>query len=427
MQPVIDRRDFIQLGAAAGLATGLSASLHAQEPAAPIRLGVVGVGSRGTYLLRVALAAGVQVPALCDINEANLTRATELVAQARDGAKPEGYSRGPEDYLRMLDRDDLDAILVGTGMQTHAPISVAAMKAGKHVLCEVAAAMTLDECWQLVDTVEATGKIYMLAENCCYWEHVMMIDRMVEESLFGELTFAECGYVHDCRSLKVKPDGSLTWRGEMIRDQAGDNYPTHNLGPVARWFGINHGNRFVSLVSRATGQRSWQAFLAERLPPDHPTRRIEYKGADSVSTLIQTASGALIDVRYDISSPRPAWGPYFALQGTKGSFETRTQRQIWLEGRTEGRKWQPLADYATEFEPPKWRQFREQAQVTGHGGADFFVIHEFLEAVRSGGPSPVDVYDAVAWSCIIPLSHNSITEGGREQEVPDFTRGKWQA
>jgi predicted dehydrogenase len=294
------------------------------------------------------------------------------------------------------------------------------------VLSEVAACMTLDECWALVDTVEQTGKIYMMAENCCYWEHLMTVEQMIRQGLFGDLTYAECGYVHDCRQLMLQADGHLTWRGEMIRDSAGDNYPTHNLGPVARWFGINRGDRFVSLVSRSTGQKSWQDFLASKLPADHPTRKFAYQGSDSVSTLIRTAKGALIDVRYDILSPRPAWGPYHAVQGTKGSFESRTGNQIWIDGRTQAHKWQPLTDYAAEFEPPKWKQFREQAKTSGHGGADFFVIHEFLEAVRNGGPSPVDVYDAVAWSSIIGLSARSIAEGGKEQEVPDFTRGKWQ-
>ena len=426
MDRTLDRRDFLRLGAAAGVMTGLTAASAAyQGEQKPLRLGVVGVGSRGTYLLRLALAAGVEVPSLCDISEANLNRAIDVVAQARGGRKPEGYSRGPKDYERMVQRDDLDAVIIGTGMQIHAPIAVAAMRAGKHVLSEVAACMTLDECWELVDTVEATGKLYMLAENCAYWEHLMMVGQMIRQGLLGELTYAECGYVHDCRYLMLQPDGSLTWRGEMIRDFAGDNYPTHNLGPVARWFGINRGDRFVSLVSRATGQKAWQDYLAQKVPADHATRKFKYQGADSVTTMIRTAKGALIDVRYDILSPRPAWGPYHAVQGTKGSFESRT-KEIWLDERTSGHKWQPLADYAAEFEPPKWKQFREQAKQSGHGGADFFVIHEFLEALRSGGPSPVDVYDAVAWSSIIPLSAQSVAQGGKEMEIPDFTRGKWQ-
>ncbi len=424
MNKPLDRRDFLRATAAAGLTAAIATKTSAQQPPRPVRLGVVGVGRRGTYLLQLALAAGAEVPALCDINPDNLASAVDAVAKARQGRKPEGYQKGPTDYQRMVQRDDLDAVLVSTGMQLHAPIAVAAMNAGKHVLSEVAACMTLPECWDLVHTVEKTGKIYMLAENCCYWEHLMSVETMVQQGLFGDLTFAECGYVHDCRFLLLEPDGSLTWRGEMIRDSAGDNYPTHNLGPVARWFGINHGDRLVSLVSGSTGQKAWQSYLAEKLPPDHPTRKLHYKGSDSVSTLVRTAKGAMIQIRHDILSPRPAWGPFHTLQGTKGSFDSRSGQQIWLAGKSKAEKFEPFEPYLKQFEPPKWKQWRQQAAGTGHGGADFFVINEFFQAVRQGGPSPVDVYDAVAWSCIIPLSAKSIAEGSTVQQIPDFTVGR---
>lgn len=427
MERRFDRRSFLRTASVAGLTTTMTGRILAQPAPKPVRLGVVGVGSRGTYLLQLALAAGVEVPALCDIKPDHLERARSIVAKARGGRKPEGYQNGPTDYERMLQRDDLDAILVSTGMQLHARIAVAAMRAGKHVLSEVAACMTLQECWDLVDTTERTGKVYMLAENCCSWEHLLVVENMVRQGLFGELTFAECGYVHDCRQLLLEPDGSLTWRGEMVRDGAGDNYPTHNLGPVARWLGVHRGDRLVSLVSRSTGQAALQSYLAEKLPPEHPTRKLKYQGSDSVSTLVRTAKGVLIDIRHDILSPRPAWGPFHALQGTKGSFDSRGGNQIWLAGRTKEEKFESLEGYSKQFEPPKWKALGERARGSGHGGADFFVIHDFLEAVRQGGPSPIDVYDAVTWSSIIPLSAKSVAEGSRVQEIPDFTRGKWQS
>ena len=227
-----NRRQMLRVGATAGLATGLAPTVLGAAKQDPVRLGVVGVGGRGTHLLRLALKAGAQVPALCDIKPPNLQRAIDIVKNARSNT-PEGYLRGPKDYLRMLQRDDLDAVICGTGMQSHAEICIATMRAGKHVLSEVAAAMTLDECWGLVRAHEETGRIYMLAENCCYWPHMLMVRRMVERGLFGEITYAECGYVHDCRRLAFDSDGNLTWRGEMARDYAGNLYPTHDLGPIA--------------------------------------------------------------------------------------------------------------------------------------------------------------------------------------------------
>lgn len=427
MSQRLDRRKMLRTGLGVALAAACAPPTTAAQDPKPIRLGVIGTGSRGTYLLGLALQAGVEVPALCDIKQANLHRAIELVAKARDAKRPAGYSNGPKDYQRMLQRDDLDAVLIATPMQVHAPMAIDAMRAGKHVLSEVAAAMTVDECWGLVRAAEETGRIYMLAENCCYFQPVMMISNMLAQGVFGALTYAECGYVHDCRALLFEADGTLTWRGEMLRDYLGNLYPTHAIGPVAQWLGIHRGDRMVSLVASATGQANLVDYVRRRFPKDHPAQQIRFRSTDSVTTLIRTAKGALIDLRYDISSPRPVPSTtYYSLQGTKASYESRID-SIWIEGRTQGHRWEPLNTYAKEFEHPMWAEGRERAAGTGHGGGDFFVLHEFLKTVRSGGPPPINVYDAAAWSVIIPLSGKSIAEGGAPQAIPDFTRGKWEA
>ena len=198
------RRDFLRSSAAAGLAARFASATLAQSKGDAVRLGVIGVGGRGTHLLGLALNHGVAVPTICDIDEAHLARAMGIGEKARSGGRPVGYSKGPKDYRRMLQRDDLDAVLIATPMQLHAEMSVDALRAGKHVYSEVAAAMTLEECWGLVRAAEETGKVYMLGENCCYWHHVMMVLNMVRKGIFGDLTYAECGYVHDCR-------GPPTW------------------------------------------------------------------------------------------------------------------------------------------------------------------------------------------------------------------------
>ncbi len=424
MNGPLTRRELIQAGTAAGLALGMGTAMAGPAPSMPLRVGVIGVGGRGTYLLSVALSLGVEVPAVCDINEAHLNRALELVAKAR-GRKPEGYSRGPTDYRRMLQRDDLDAVIVATPIEVHAPMAIDSLRAGKHVLSEVAAAMTLDECWGLVRAAEETGRIYMLSENCCYWEPVMMVLQMVQKGVFGELTYAECGYVHDCRSLMFQGD-QLTWRGEMKRDYTGNLYPTHAIGPVAQWLGIHRGDRFVSLVASATGQRNILDFVRRKFPKDHPAHEIKFREADSVSTLIRTAKGVLVDLRYDTSSPRPVVSTtYYSLQGTRASYESRGAT-IWIEGRSPGHTWEPAAKYAQEFEHPLWKAGRAKAAGAGHGGGDYFVVNEFFETVRSGRPSPIDACDAAAWSAIIELSARSIAAGGAPQEFPDFTRGRWE-
>ncbi|MBN1393483.1 MAG: Gfo/Idh/MocA family oxidoreductase [Pirellulales bacterium] len=387
----------------------------------PFRLGVVGAGRRGRYLLELALREGVEAPALCDIRRANLEIALDIVEKAR-GRRPEGYSNGPEDYRRMLQRDDLDAVLIGTDMQLHAPIAVAAMRAGKHVLSEVSGAMTIEECWDLVRSARETGMVYMLAENCCYWREPMMVRRMVESGVFGRPTYAECGYVHDCRHLEFEPDGSLTWRGRLARDWPGNNYPTHSFGPVAQWLGINRGDRMVSLMAASTGSLAHEAYVAEHCPEQSPARRAKFKGHDSVTALIRTANDVLIDLRYDTSSSRPTEGPYHALQGVKAAYDSRLGNKIWIEGCSKGSRWDPIDKYQEEFEHPLWTSWREKTKGVQHGGGDFFVTQQFIEAVRSGGPSPIDAIDSAAWSAILPLTAQSLSEGGRAVDCPDFTK-----
>lgn len=427
MSHIFDRREFLHASTAGVLAAGATRAVTAQSPdQKPLRLGMIGVGSRGTHLMRLALAAGVEVAAVCDIDPANLQRAAGIIEKARAGRKPAGYGQGPKDYQRMLQRDDLDAVIVGTPMQVHAAMAIDAMRAGKHVLSEVAAAMTLDECWGLVHTAAETGRLYMLAENCCYYELAMAVQNLVRAGLFGDLTYAETGYVHDCRHLLFKPDGTLTWRGEMARDFAGNLYPTHALGPVAQWLGINRGDRFVSLVAGCTGQKSLRDFVAKRFPQGHPARDIRFKVADSTSVLIRTAKGALIDLRYDTYSPRPVLSTtYFNLQGVKASLDSQS-KSIWVEGRTKGHRWESIDPYLKEFEDPLWKKSRAQAAGSGHGGCDFFAVNEFLDTVRKGGPSPIDACDAAAWSAVIPLSAQSLAHGGSEVQFPDFTQGKWE-
>ena len=428
MSNSLSRRDLLRAGAAVGLAAAAEMEAKKTEASKPIRLGVIGVGGRGTHLLRLALDQGVEVPALCDIEPAHLKRAAELVAKAREGRAPEGYGRDEHDYRRMLQRSDLDAVLVATPMQWHAVMSVDAMNAGKAVLSEVAAAVTLEECWSLVRAAEKTRALYMLAENCCYWPHVMVVGGMLRAGLLGEPTYAECGYVHDCRSLMFENDeGKLTWRGELARDHFGNLYPTHSFGPVAQWLGIHRGDRLQSLVAMSTGRKAIDDYVRRRFPAGHAARKIRFQATDSTTVLLKTARGVMIDLRYDTKSARPhPRTTYHHVQGTKGAYESRVDG-IWLQGKSRGSQWEPLENYAKEFEHELWKQHGAKAASSGHGGADFFVIHEFLRCVRTGARPPIDVYDAAAWSSIMPLSAKSIANGSAPVDIPDFTGGRWKA
>jgi predicted dehydrogenase len=427
MRNAMTRRSFLRTSAAASLTASLITRGWTQEQPKPIRLGVIGVGNRGTYLLNLALALeGVGVTAVCDLDPKRIDQAATLVEKA-GGKRPAGFTAGPTDYRRLLAREDVDAVIIATPMQLHAAMSVDALRAGKHVLSEVAAAVTLDECWTLVRAAEQSGRIYMMSENCCYYRQNLMVLQMVRAGLFGDLTFAECGYVHDCRYLLFNADGSLTWRGELARDFTGNLYPTHSLGPVCQWLGVNRGDRLVSLVASASVQKSGARYVSGKFGADSPAAKIKFAVGDTTTTLIRTARGAVIDLRYDTLSARPHPNTtYYSLQGETASYkDDGVKQEIWLESRSKGYAWEPAAAYADAFEHPLWKHSSEQARKTGHGGADYFVVFEFVDAVRARRPAPIDACDAAAWSCIIPLSAASIRAGGAPQDIPDFTRGAW--
>lgn len=414
----ISRRAFTATASTLGAGIVAGTSVGANER---IRCGVIGVGNRGTYLLQLALQNdAVAIASVCDIQPAHLARAQEIVAKSGQ-PRPAGFGeRGPLDYRRLLEQKDLDAVIVATPMQDHGQMALDALRAGKAVLSEVAACMTLDECWGLVKAVQETGKLYMLAENVCYFRDCMAVRQMVQKGVFGGFTYAECGYVHDCRFLHFEPDGSLSWRGRLACDYIGNLYPTHAIGPVAQWLGINRTDRFVSLVSVSSRSFGPRANAIRKFGPASAQAKTPFQKGDSNTTLIQTANGVVIDLRYDTSSARPHRTTcYHGLQGEKGAYQSVTN-EVWVEGRSKGYQWEPFAPYLGAFDDPLWKEFGNQAKSTGHGGADFFVVKEFFDALRTGKQPPIDVYDAVTWSAIIPLSAESIRKGHASVAVPDF-------
>ncbi|MHB9133565.1 MAG: Gfo/Idh/MocA family protein [Armatimonadota bacterium] len=390
----------------------------------PIRLAVVG-GRRGasfTYALE-HLADRLQLTAICDINPAVQDKWRQDFPSIRTFG----------DFETLLESDVCDAVVVATPMQLHARQAIRALEAGKHVLSEVAALVNMEEGWQLIETVERTGKTYMMAENCCYMRDLMMVKEMAGRGAFGDITVVDCGYLHDCRDLMFTPDGTLTWRGELLRDYHGNMYPTHSIGPVDQWLAaVNPRHRFTSLVTCASEPRVMREFAAYHFGADHPTAQPGFFiCGDNNITILQTTGGAMVTLRFDIVSPRPWNNVAFVLQGTRGAYHCGRHPHdgpaVWFEeqppvlpGEFHINQWQSLWDYADKYEHPCWRQWGEAAQAAGHGGGDFFTLLDFVNAIQQGTRPPIDVYDAVAWSSIIPLSCQSLAEGNRQIDIPDF-------
>ncbi len=395
---------------------------------AKIRLAVVGGRRGGSFTGALEFLAGrLELTAICDLDPA---------VRARWQTDFPGVTAFA-DFDELLAADACDAVVIATPMPLHAAQAVHALEAGKHVLSEVAALMTLEEGRQLIDAVERTGLTYMLAENCCYMRDLLLVREMAAHGVFGDLTVVDCGYIHDCRPLMFTPDGELTWRGRMVRDHGGCLYPTHSLGPVMQWIqAVNPQDRLVSLTAVAGEERALHAYAAHHFGPAHPAAQPGYfQCADTNLCLLRTAAGVLITLRVDMVSPRPWNNVAFVLQGTRGAYHCgrhpSDEPGVWLEatppppsGDFHIDRWQSLWDYAEEFESPYWRTWGEQARTAGHGGGDFFTLTDFVTAIEQGSPPPIDVYDAVAWSSIVPLSAQSLALGGQSVDIPDFRAGR---
>ncbi len=386
-----------------------------------IRFAVIGAG-RGKTFIKAAENPdlGIELVAVCDNNP-------EALQPWKGTPGLKLYS----EYEQILNHPGVDAVCLATPVDLHGRQAVAALNAGKHVLSEVTATYDLEECRDLIAAVERTGRTYMMAENYCFTEPVLQVQNMVEQGLFGDLTYASGSYIHDCRNLLFTSAGELTWRGKLRRRVLANGYPTHSLGPVARWLGINRTDAFASTATWQSRSRSIPHY-ASRVFPDRPTYSEPdfWAHADTVTTCIRTKNEALIDLRFDAVSARPHHMNRYELQGSRASFSwpdgLGAEPLIWIEGRSPANdlgiatEWEPLSKYRGEFEHPLWREHRESAAKTGHGGGDFFILREFAASIREGRLPMIDVYDAVAWSSIIPLSAQSIANGNAPVDVPDF-------
>jgi predicted dehydrogenase len=435
------RRDFLRVGVAAGLAAtvapGAAAAQTAPAPpadttlfAAPplerVRIGYVGVGNMGTVHLENLLRIdGAEVRAVCDIVPEKVAAAQARVEAAKQ-PKPAGYARGERDFERMCDEQELDLVYTATPWEWHVPVCLAALRTGKHAATEVPAAVTVEECWQLVEAAEKYRRHCVMMENCCYDRREMMTLVLVRRGLLGELLHGECGYLHDLREVKFAKDSEGLWRRAHSVRRNGNLYPTHGLGPVAQCMDVNRGNRFDYLVSVSGNSRGLQRYAAEHLAADDPRRRETYKLGDVNTTLIRTVNGQTIFLSHDTNNPRP-YSRIGMLQGTRGIIQGWPDR-VYIEGRSgKADAWEPVKKYYKEFEHPLWKSERVRKATRGHGGMDFLEDWRLIECLRRGLPTDQNVYDAAAWSAIAGLTERSVAEGSRPVEVPDFTRGRWSS
>ena len=369
---------------------------------------------------------GVEVPALCDISRGSLQKAQAMVIES-GREKPEGYSKDEYSFREMMSRDDLDAVLVATYWEWHAPMAVYAMKMGKYVGVEVPAAYTLEECWDLVKTYEETQVPCMMLENWSFRRDNLAVLRMIREGLLGEIVHCHCAHSHDCIDhwFFDRETGMDRWGAKYLVHHNRDQYPTHQLGPVISWMNVGCGDYFDQITSTATGSFGINDYFMRRFGPDHPNAKRKFAQGDIVTTVVKTKLGKSIVINYDMQLPRP-YDNRWMVQGTRGIYNEQRDAVYLVERSPEYHQWEPFGPYQQSFEHPWWKSIRNGDGQFSHGGTDYLELKLFLSAVRARVQTPLDVYDSVIMSAHGPLSERSIARGGSPVDVPDFTRGQWR-
>jgi hypothetical protein len=410
-----------------------------------IRLGIIGYGARGKGQLRLLMEMeGVEVVSVCDILPFRVKEAQDAV-KAITGRDIAGY----DDYRDLIARSGVDAVMIFSSWQTHMRIAVCAMKAGVYAATEVSGATSVQECWHLVQTYEDTGVPCMMLENCNYSRQALALLRMVKEDVFGELIHCTGAYQHDLRDEIGLGREINHYRFEHFVNRNAELYPTHEIGPLAKLLNINRGNRFLTLVSMSSKARglekwyrddrkAWNPWVTAELERSHkgplPADDPEYDMigrhiacGDVVTTMIKCAGGETVTIVHDCTLARARLNNA-RVQGTKALYMGDPDL-FYVEHSSPWDKWESAGPWFDKYDHPLWLSMQEarakEAYGHGHGGIDYMVMMAFLDAVRGGKQTPIDVYDTAAWRAITALSEESIALGSQPVAFPDFTNGAW--
>ena len=439
-----NRRDFIKgVGLAVGTGAVFAGPTKAQfspvgtvgfnmsgfrAPKTPtVRVGFVGLGMRGPGgVRRMMHIEGVEIVAICDKRKKCTDKVEKMLAN-NGMPKPAVYTGSEDAWKEMCKRDDLDLIYIATPWELHTPMAVYAMEHGKHAATEVPAATTMEECWQLVNTSEKTKKHCVVLENCCYDFFEMLTLNMVRQGMFGDVIHGEGAYIHNLVGLKYSKSGYADmWRLEHNARRNGNLYPTHGLGPICQCMDINRGDRMDYLTSMASNDFTMNAEAKKRSANDDFYKKyVDRPFRSNINTtMVRTAKGRTIMIQHDVSSPRP-YSRIHLLSGTKAFAQKYPKQQIALGHKAVSDE--KMKELEAKYLPEIVTKIGAMAkQVGGHGGMDFLMGWSLINSLRNGLPVDMDCYDAALWSCITPLSIESIAKRSNSVDVPDFTRGNWK-
>lgn len=395
------------------------------KPIPSVRIGVVGLGRGGGAVNRLSRIEGTEIVALCDLNTERIQKSQATLQNNR--RKKAAVYTGDEGWKKMCERDNIDLIYNATPWDLHVPIALYAMDNGKHVAIEVPAALTVKDCWALVDKAEEKQLHCMMLENCCYDFFELATLNMARKGLLGEILHTEGAYIHDLRESKFN-NYYKHWRLEYSKYHTGNPYPTHGLGPVAQILGINQGDRMEYLSSVSTNQYGLALWAKENLTDDERITLSErYKLGDMNTTIIHTAKGKSIMIQHDTTSPRP-YSRIHLVQGTKGMAAKYPDEKVAIQPDSHSfLNDEEQKDILSRYEHPLGRFIGEKArEVGGHGGMDFIMDWRLIYCLQNGYPLDQSVYDAASWSSLVELTERSVLNKSCSVPIPDFTRGAWK-
>ena len=407
-----------------------------------VRIGFVGLGGRGPWAVkRYAHIPGVEIVALCDYEEA---RAEKTQSELRNrGLKPADIYFGPKGYEELCKRDDIDLVYVATDWNHHFPIAKFAMENGKHAAIEVPAAMNLAQCWELIDLAEKTRLHCFILENCCYDYYEMNALAMAQDGVFGEIIRAEGAYIHTLdgawgnywKDPNDNDVNDLHWRLKYNKENRGDIYSTHGLGPVAQCMNIHRGDRFTTLVAMDTESFAGKAAVKRKTGKEC----VDFRNGDHTTTLMRTAQGKVVEIQHNVMTPQP-YNRLFKLTGTKGYATKYPTPEFALSGEALKGTDAPQMDNLNahkfmdakqkdalmkKYYHPILTEYGEKGRSMGHGGMDYIMDARLVYCLQHGLPLDIDVYDMAEWCCLAELGALSMDNNCAAVSFPDFTRGHW--
>ena len=407
-----------------------------------VRVGFVGLGGRGPWAVkRYAHIPGVEIVALCDYEEA---RAEKTQSELRNrGLKPADIYFGPKGYEELCKRDDIDLVYVATDWNHHFPIAKFAMENGKHAAIEVPAAMNLAQCWELIDLAEKTRLHCFILENCCYDYYEMNALAMAQDGVFGEIIRAEGAYIHTLdgawdnywKDPNDNDVNDLHWRLKYNKENRGDIYSTHGLGPVAQCMNIHRGDRFTTLVAMDTESFAGKVAVKRKTGKECE----DFRNGDHTTTLMRTAQGKVVEIQHNVMTPQP-YNRLFKLTGTKGYATKYPTPEFALSGEALKGTDAPQMDNLNahkfmdakqkdalmkKYYHPILTEYGEKGRSMGHGGMDYIMDARLVYCLQHGLPLDIDVYDMAEWCCLAELGALSMDNNCAAVSFPDFTRGHW--